>query len=325
MKFWLLQIFLYFFISPATFSQVYSVTNYRKELNIKLSPASEKRLEKAVDQLNEASDIEERALAAFESMPEDELLEGVSKNYQKAIKLLIASSELYRNGHGTIHQVFYDNCEKFYAEMRKMNHYASGMQKAKYYRIKGKASYEHSDLLRNIVQESDKPGWIQYKMAEAFENERLAIRDYGRALQIYQDFPVEYQYGWVDDVTAEEVEEAFKDPNINRPPDDLFVQQENDELSDTLREPPVVFKVQIAAHTIQMTQDDLRSIYSGSRHVEESHIDQWYRYTIGEFGDYEEANSVLKESGVKRAFVVAYQEGERLTIKAALQKIRANQ
>ena len=105
-----------------------------------------------------------------------------------------------------------------------MNHYASGMNKAKYYEHKGERTMARANAIRDILKDADKPEWIQYKMHEAFELEKLAIRDKGRALQIYQDFPVEYNYGWDNDVTAEELARFFNNPVINLPPEEVFTE-----------------------------------------------------------------------------------------------------
>ena len=175
----------------------------------------------------------------------------------------------------------------------------------------------------------EKADLIQYKMAEALELEKLSIRDRGRALQIYQDFPVEYDYAWEDDVTSEQVDAAFKDPAISRPPEDLFVQKQADVFIEQQTKPvqaPIVFHVQIAAHTVPMSNKYIsENIYFGKLEVRELYEKGWYKYSIGEFDNFNDAKSLLQSSSVRKSFVVAYQNGEKLTIKAALAKIKENQ
>ena len=79
----------------------------------------------------------------------------------------------------------------------------------------------------------------------------------------------------------------------------------------------IIFRVQIAAHTIQINDDYLKSIYSGSYKIDEVYEEGWYKYQIGMFKTLEEAEKVLNESQVKKAFVVAYQDGRKLTLHQA--------
>ena len=106
--------------------------------------------------------------------------------------------------------------------MKKVNHYASGMNKAKYYYDQGARTMQRATNIRNALPQADKPEWIQYKMHEALELEKIAIRDKGRALQIMQDFPVEYNYGWDNDVSPEILAEYFKNPLVKLPPEEVF-------------------------------------------------------------------------------------------------------
>lgn len=256
------------------YGQEYTIAQYRGELNISISLVDEKRFEKAIKELNEQLAVELAAIKAIESLEEKERLEGLSKEYRKNIQLLVNASQNYHRAHEVLFQIYADNCERFRDKMKKMQHYAAGMQKAKYYEQRAERTLEKSVAIREVVLIADKPGWIQYKMAEALELEKMAIRDKGRALQIMQDFPVEYNYGWENDVTAEEVARAFKDPAINRPPDDLFVQDEqktavvtNVDTVNTSYE-NIVFKVQIAAHTEPLTSEYLQTIYKGNMSID---------------------------------------------------------
>jgi hypothetical protein len=319
--------FLMVCINPIN-AQLFQPSDYRKDLSIKLEIIDEKRIEKGVKILNEAYVTERQAIKMIEDLKEDEKLDASSDEYKKAIKRFIQASEKYREGHMIIYTVFQENCIKFDEIMRKMQHTASGLNKAKFYERKGARAYDKALSTRDLLMMLEKHDLIQYKMAEALELEKLAIRDRGRAVQIYQDFPVEYDYGWDDDVTPEEVEAAFKDPAISRPPDDLFVQKPVNADTIVIRPDmaPIIFRVQIAAHTIRIDNKYIaENIYSGTLPVHEIFEDNWYKYSIGEFDNFNDANSLLKQSRVAKAFVVAYQEGKKLSIKDALEQIRENQ
>jgi hypothetical protein len=309
------------------FSQQFQATEFRKDLTIKLDVVDEKRIDKGVDIINLAYEMERAAINDFEAMNEDDKPNRTSPEYKKVVKKLLESSEKYREGIMVIYTVFQENCVKKGELMNKKYSYATGLNKAKFYDRKAAKAYDRSLSIRDLVLMLERPELIQYKMAEALELEKLSIRDRGRALQIYQDFPVEYNYGWDDDVTPGQVEAAFKDPAISKPPDDLFVQKPISEIQPAQRkEPPIVFRVQIAAHTspIELTYIK-QNLYFGDLPVREALEDNWYKYSIGEFDNFNQANNLLKQIQVNKAFVVAYQEGKRLPIKDALAKIRLNQ
>lgn len=319
-----IKIALFLFISGFAYGQQITLKQYRGELNIKLEVIDEKRMEKGIKTLNDAVSIENEALAILNSMDDMEIMEGESGKYRKMLKAFMDASATYAEGHEIIYTVYNTNCEKFGDEMKKMNHYASGMNKAKYYEHKGERTIERARSIREILVEADKPEWIQYKMHEAFELEKLAIRDKGRALQIYQDFPVEYNYGWDDDVTMEELARFFHNPVINLPPEEVFKRVPEEER----KEPEggkVEFRVQIAAHTVQLTDEYIRTFYTDDEEILEVREGAWFKYQIGSFDNFEDANRLRIACRVPRAFVVAYQAGKKLTIKQALDILQANQ
>jgi hypothetical protein len=80
----------------------------------------------------------------------------------------------------------------------------------------------------------------------------------------------------------------------------------------------VIYRVQIAANRTELTQRALSRIYYGSKNVEMENENGWFKYTVGDFSTYEEANRFRKTSGVENAFVMAYRKGKRLTDKPGL-------
>jgi hypothetical protein len=311
-------------LAKNSYNQEFTIKQYRGELNVKLELIDEKRLEKAIEVLNSASLVEKEAIGILVTMSDTEKMEGISPAYKRMIKRMIDASQLYTEGHALVYTVYNENCLKFQDEMRKMNHYASGMNKAKYYERKGETTYKRANSIREILFEADKPEWMQYKMHEALELEKLSIRDKGRALQIYQDFPVEYNYGWDNDVSAEELKKFFKNPIVNLPPEQVFKKVPPEEK----KQPEggfVEFRVQIAAHTVELETDYIKTFYTGSDSVMEVREGNWFKYQIGKFDNFADANKLRHECRVPRAFVVAYQENSKLTIKEALAILQKNQ
>ena len=305
-------------VSKGIYAQAYTIKQYSKDLNIKFEVIDEKRFEKAFKLLEDGDAAKNEAAVLLSKADSAELRYHDGPNYDKALKKLISASEKYREGHDLIFQVFKEKCLNFYATQKKANHHAAGMQKAKYYERMATKKLNMALLLREGIIEGDKIEWVQYKMEEAIELELIAIRDQGRSLQIYQDFPVEYNYGWSDDVTPEEVAEAFRDPIVNKPPEEIY--DNPFAFIDTTYKANkinLMYKVQIAAHTIPLNEDYLRTIYKGSMDIDLITEDNWYKYSIGRYDNFEEADQVLQKCNVKRAFVVAYNNGRKITIQEA--------
>jgi hypothetical protein len=325
------SLFIVFFVLNALvgYGQQFRITDFQKGVSLDFSIIDEKRIERGINILNNAYEMEKDAINFIETLAENDKLKASTQEYKKAVKKLIEASEVYREGFMILYTVYQENCLKFQETQRKINHYAAGVNKAKFYERKAEKAYERALSIRDLLAQMEKWDLIQYKMAEALELEKLSIRDRGRSLQIYQDFPVEYDYAWEDDVSQEQVDAAFKDPAISRPQDDLFVQSKTanpKQNSEKTVQDPIVFYVQIAAHTVPMSNEYIHEhIYAGNYKIREIYDGVWYKYSIGEFDNFNEAKSLLISSRVTKAFIVAYQNGNKLTIKEALTKIKQNQ
>ncbi|MCU4164103.1 SPOR domain-containing protein [Carboxylicivirga caseinilyticus] len=84
----------------------------------------------------------------------------------------------------------------------------------------------------------------------------------------------------------------------------------------TVQQPETYFSIQIIADKTTVSESRLKIVYKGSRKIIMNEGDGWYRYSIGKFKSFEEANSVMKSEGIK-GFVVAYSDGKRITTSQA--------
>jgi hypothetical protein len=316
-----LESILCIFASLVINAQGYEITKYYDELNLKFNSADEKKFEKAIKLLDNADITINEANQMYSLLDEAEKNLAMSSDYKKAFRTLIEASEGYKEGHTLIYKVFKDKAQEFWDEMNKSNHYAAGMQKAKYYESKALRGLNRALLKRDIAAEADRFEAALYQIGEAFELEKLAIRDQGRAVQIYQDFPVEYNYGWEDDVTLEEVLAMNRNPVIKEPPQDIFGTVDKNTEIDSSLFAEIIFKVQIAAHTVPLTEEYLRTIYLGGMQIDMIYEEEWYKYSIGRYKTLEEATETLEECNVKKAFIVPYQEGKKLTIREAMERM----
>lgn len=295
------------------------ISDYTAELSFKISSSEEKKINKGIEMLSEADMKLSQVENIFVNLSDLEKKEKISENYENALKEMKDVSELYREGNLSIYRVFKDKCEKFWASMKKVRHFAAGVEKGKYYESQAGKHLMMAQQRREQASWTDRYEYARLKIREANELEKEAIRDQGRAFQIYSDYPVEYNYEWDNDITVEEVYEIYKNPAVNEPPEDIYATVDPDIRVDPVLMEEIIFKVQIAAHTVPLTEEYLRTIYKGGMSIDMIYEDEWYKYSIGRFTDFEEATKVLEECKVRKAFIVAYQGGRKLTIKEAIE------
>jgi hypothetical protein len=294
------------------------ISDYTEELNIKISSSDEKKIEKGIKILCDADKQLTQAEEIYSGLSELELKEKISESYGKALKNLQAASELYKEGNLAIYQVFKDGCGEFWTRMKRVQHFAAGVEKGKYYESQARKNMQMARQRHDQALWTDRYEYARLKIREANELEKEAIRDQGRALQIYSDYPVEYNYDWENDISVEEVYEIYKNPAVNEPPEDIYATVDPNKKVDPVLMEEIIFKVQIAAHTVPLTEEYLRTIYKGGMPIDMIYEDEWYKYSIGRFTSFDEATKVLEGCKVRKAFIVAYQGGKKLTIKEAI-------
>jgi hypothetical protein len=309
-------------------SWVYSqneIKQFTGELNIKFQGGEEKKIERAVEILNEADALLEKAVKEFEELTDVEKKERVSSAYQTILKHLFESSEKFKEGNNAVFSVFKDKNSIFWHKMDKTNHRASGMDKAKYYEGTATKTLNRSLIRRQQVLESDRFEYSLGIMKDALNLEKLAVRDQGRSMQICSDYPVEYNYGWENDLTLEQIVAIMKDPIVHEPPADIFATVDQGTPVDSSLFKEIIFKVQIAAHTMPLSDDYLNAVYKGALKVDMIYEDDWYKYSIGRYKTFDEAEATRIECKIKKAFVVAYQEGKKISTQEAISFLEKNQ
>lgn len=294
-------------------------TIFTAELNIKFDGLEIKKLERAAKLLNEAELMLQEANNQFSALTDLEKKERVSSEYNNALKKLYESSETTKEAYNLAFSVFRLKNASFWQKLDRVNHRASGMDKAKYYESAALKEQNRSLIRRQQVRESDRYEYSLEIMNDAAEYEKLAVRDQGRALQICLDYPVEYNYGWDDDKSLEEIVKIMKDPNVHEPPKDIFATVDKAVQVDSSLLKEIIFKVQIAAHIMPLSEEYLNLIYKGDIIIDMIFEEDWYKYSIGRYSTFEEAEATRRESNIKKAFVVAYSEGKKISTQEAVQ------
>jgi hypothetical protein len=91
-------------------------------------------------------------------------------------------------------------------------------------------------------------------------------------------------------------------------------------IPDTALAKGFMFTVQILACRVQVTQNELKRVYTGDLIVTERFEDNWYKYTIGTYNSFAIARKLRMVCGSNGAFVAAYLNGVRLNPRDALVK-----
>ena len=80
----------------------------------------------------------------------------------------------------------------------------------------------------------------------------------------------------------------------------------------------ISFRVQVAANRVPLTKEQLKKIYSDNYTVEMLYEDGWYKYQLLGVRLFSDALRILRRAKVKGAFIIAYNEGARQNLYAAV-------
>lgn len=152
-------------------------------------------------------------------------------------------------------------------------------------------------------------GFLTNKEEEAFlkdtANQSLMAQSFYTAFKSYK---VYYEEGYEDEGVSEAAVETMpEEPVIDYGLSD-----------DMIAEKDVVFRVQIATNADRLTVTDARF---KNQPVDEYKDNGFYKYTVGAFKTFEEANKLkntLRELGFENAFLVAFQKNERINLEKAI-------
>lgn len=76
------------------------------------------------------------------------------------------------------------------------------------------------------------------------------------------------------------------------------------------------YKIQILASTTPIPFDDIMKKYNLSEQIREDHFNKWYRYSVGEYSTYNEANAyskiLKKRNKLTGTFIVKIEDGKRI-------------
>lgn len=311
-----------------------SISQIPKDLHLELKGSDVKKIEKCGKDFIDAKEMYNAAVGLYESLPAPDTssdfdYESYNKSIEDALGKLLEGMSLYSSATEQVYSVYKEGANDFWEEQRKEGHVPIGLEKARYLELEAGIAYDKALVRRQFAGESkDFLEAVSY-VNKANKLDAEALQNMGRALQIYQDFPVEYDYQWVNDIDIEEIiaqKQAERDARNEKLFGKHKKESKNDETEAIIEREPVeqekpvgeiIYRVQIAAHTIKMEDSFINQIYKGDKEVIEIQEDEWYKYQIGNYKSFAVAQQQLEESNVARAFIVAYLEGEKINVKEA--------
>jgi hypothetical protein len=112
-------------------------------------------------------------------------------------------------------------------------------------------------------------------------------------------------------------QEQFQQKRIKRSAED-YVQKS----SDATEAKGFTYTVQIAASRVPLTSESLKAVYAGPEKTQETHENEWYKYTVGSFSSLASAIQFKESCQVKDAFVVANLDGKNIIFKVQIAACR---
>jgi len=280
-----------FFILSAKAYSLFSVQNEiektAKELSLNLSKSEQRKVDKVNTLMTDAEKLLEQSLTITDK-------EKATSQLKQSLEKCSNASEILKDLYDAVVEDFYKRANRIY--INKFDHARYYDQKADGYM----ATANRMLLKRDSVHELKD---YQQVSAKAFDAYSMGMIEQLRAMKIYQDFPIEYPYEWDDFFKQHQIilarEEASKVSQNNE-----YKVEKEQVVKESFK--MIYFRVQIAAHTVQIPESQLKPLYSGKLPIQELKEGEWYKYTIGNFERYEQALELLKSCQVRKAFIVAY-------------------
>src|SRR4030042_2588266 len=129
----LLILFLITSIAFKCPAQQYASTIFTTGLNVKFDVTEIKKFERAQKLLNDADLLLQEANRKYSELTDVEKRQRLSSGYNGALKKLFESSETTKEANNLAFSVLQQKYQSFWQKMNRVNHYASGMDKARYY------------------------------------------------------------------------------------------------------------------------------------------------------------------------------------------------
>jgi hypothetical protein len=289
-----LFLLLFVFISHVSYAQL-NIWHDLKKLHLEFSDRDSRRIER-IDRQKEIAD--NLITKASES--------GDRKELEKAFNELFSASN-------ALFDIYDQTCRTARAKLP--SNLPPELSRSVDFEDRARENLDKSEILKKEAVRAEDFQRAQHFFLMAHDLELLALLSKGRALRIYQDFPVIYAYQWDDDITVmreapERVVRVIKTEEADKEPG-----EKPEEVEEEMK--GITFVVQIAAHIEPIPQSELSNIYRGEIKINMIREDGWYKYYLGPYQSFEEADKVMKSLNRRNIFIAAYLDGKRIGINDA--------
>ncbi len=274
-------------MANSNFSEQNEIEKTAKELSLNLGKSEQRKVEKVNTLMTDAEKLLEQALSITDK-------EKAGSQLKQSLEKCFSASEIMKDLYDAVVEDFYKKSNRIY--INKFDHARYYDQKADGYMATAKRMLQKRDSVHNLKD-------YQQVSAKAFDAYSMGMIEQLRAMKIYQDFPIEYPYEWDDFFKQHQIILAREEASKVTQNKEYKVEKEK-VVKESFK--MIYFRVQIAAHTAQIPESQLKPLYSGKLPIQEFKEEEWYKYTIGNFERYDQALDLLKSCQVKKAFIVAY-------------------
>lgn len=167
--------------------------------------------------------------------------------------------------------------------------------------------------------------WFQQdekKMKEMAEKDAWSTAQSRNTANSFRAYLTQYPYG--DHASAAKIKIGELEENQKLADEDAERKRREEEALKNKKETGIWFEVQVMAVTKQAPEKTVTKVYKGSDNVREFQNDGWFKYSVGKFKTYKEARAYRSQTGVRGAFVVAFQDEQPIKVRDAKKILKAN-
>jgi len=216
--------------------------------------------------------------------------------------------------------VYVKNYELFRADLKKFSKDSNIITLVKELENKVYECFEEADLNVQKVFYTVNPNELFKIFTDAYKQERLGLFYQKKIYALFLDW---------DALTLKIIDEKIEAILLNKPgkkdqTEPLSELKDSVNIKtiviyDTVKveqaiEISIVYKIQIAASKNQLSNEVLGQIYPEVDMIQSETDDNWYKYSVGYFSYYQDAQNFKTRIGVPGAFVVAYKNGKKVPL-----------
>lgn len=263
----------------------------------------------------ELSNIEQLLDSEKDKKKREKILKKARGFETKAIKNRIEALKKY-------HEVYVQKYKIYKADLRKFFAISEQNQKDSAIILEKMAydAFESADLDIDRVYYTINPSDLFELFTRACQSEQLGL--------LYQEKMYGIFMNWESSL-QKRLDQEIEAIKLNRPIEQYQTEKNTAQIKDSLNiqtiliydtvkvekiEDLIIYKVQIAASKTQLDIGKLRSIYHEDQLIHYEIENGWYKYSVGFFTHYQDAQNYKKNIGVPDAFIIAYKRGKKVPI-----------